>query len=120
MLKITIHDSASELKFGLEGRLSGLWVGELRQCWLTAASTTQGRTTVLDLREVDFVDPDGQSLLAEMGHAGVKMMAATPLIRALVDEISPGSGYSSVEGKPASRLHAIPRRRTSGRHPSTI
>ena len=66
MLKITLHDSAAELRIRLEGRLSGPWVEELRQCWRTAASTTAGRTTVLDLREVDFVCPDGQQLVSEM------------------------------------------------------
>ena len=66
MLKITLHDSAGELRFRLEGRLSGAWVGELRQCWLTALSTVRGRKTTLDLGEVDYVDADGQSLLAEM------------------------------------------------------
>jgi len=41
----------------LEGKLAGLWVGELQQCWQTAASTTHGRSTVVDLRDVDFVEP---------------------------------------------------------------
>ena len=66
MLKITLHDSSEELRFKLEGKLAGLWVGELQQCWRTASSTTQGRNTIVDLRDVDFVDPEGQSLLAEM------------------------------------------------------
>ena len=66
MLKITLHDSADEFRLCLEGKLSGPWVGELRQCWQTASSTTQGRRTVLDLREVDFVDAAGESLLCDM------------------------------------------------------
>jgi anti-anti-sigma regulatory factor len=69
MLKITLHDRAGELRLKLEGRLSGPWVNELEQCWKTASSTTQGRKTVLDLGEVDFVDPAGESLLAHMSSA---------------------------------------------------
>src|SRR6185436_4318344 len=76
MLKITLHDSVAELRIRLEGRLSGPWVGELRQCWRTASSTTEGRITVLDLGEVDFVCPDGQQLVAEMHAEGVRLMAA--------------------------------------------
>jgi hypothetical protein len=87
MLKITLHDSASELRFKLEGRLSGPWVGELRQCWQTAQSTTQDRRTVLDLGELDFVDPEGQTLLEDMHRQGVKLAAMTPFIRAIVEEI---------------------------------
>ena len=94
MLKITIHDSAGEFLLKIEGRLSGLWVQELEQCWRTAASTTQGRRTVLDLGEVDFVDPAGESLLARMHAEGVELVAVTPLIRSLLQEIcrSPACG----------------------------
>ncbi|HTS25479.1 MAG TPA: hypothetical protein VMH81_06375 [Bryobacteraceae bacterium] len=101
MLKITIHDSAPELRLRLEGRLCGPWVGELRQCWQTAASTLHGRMMVLDLREVDFVDAEGRSLMAEMRHDGVDLQASTPLIQALIDQISGDRGYGTVEGRPA-------------------
>jgi hypothetical protein len=101
MLKITMHDSASEFRLKLEGRLSGPWVGELRQCWRTATSTTEGRETVLDLREVDFVDPDGQHLVAEMNQGGVRVLAATPLIQAMVEEVCGGSA------KGLSRSHIV-------------
>lgn len=87
MLKITLHDSAREFRLKLEGRLSGLWVHELEQCWKTARSTTQDRKTVLDLGEVDFVDPAGESLLAHMHAEGVEFVAVTPLICAVLQEI---------------------------------
>ena len=87
MLKITLHDSAREFRLKLEGRLSGLWVHELEQCWNTASSTTHGRKTVLDLGEVDFVDPAGESLLARMHAEGAELVALTPLIRAVLQEI---------------------------------
>jgi hypothetical protein len=101
MLKITLHDSAGELRFRLEGRLSGAWVGELRQCWLTAKSTVHGRKTTLDLAEVDYVDADGQCLVAEMFRQGVTLKAVTPLIRELVQEIERSGRCDTVEGAPA-------------------
>ena len=64
MLKITLHDSADEFRLKLEGRLSGLWVRELEQCWQTATSTTQGRKTVLDLVKWISSIPRARSLLA--------------------------------------------------------
>lgn len=120
MLKITIHDSANELRFRLEGRLCGPWVTELRQCWQTAVSITGGRRTVLDLREVDFVDPDGQSLMADMCHQGVRLLAITPLIRSLIGEIPSTPGYGTVEEKPARPPDDFACPDTSGRDPRTL
>lgn len=120
MLKITIHDSAAEFRFHLEGRLSGPWVEELRQCWQTAASTTSGRTTILDLCEVDFIDPAGQRLLAEMHAHGVRLLAATPLIRAAVEEVCHRSDCGTVEGKLDRRADALPRHHTPGHHARTV
>ena len=101
MLKITLHDSADEFRLTLEGRLSGLWVRELAQCWQTASSTTQGRKTVLDLGEVDFVDPEGETLLAIMHREGVELLAVTPLIRGVLDEVCRGTACATV-GKAGS------------------
>jgi hypothetical protein len=120
MLKITILDSADELRFRLEGRLSGPWVAELRQCWQTAASITRGRRTLLDLREVDFVDPEGQSLMADMYRKGVGLVAVTPLIQSLVEEISRTPGCGTVEETPARRADALAFPDTSGHSPRTI
>ena len=107
MLKITLHDSARELRFKLEGKLTGLWVAELRQCWRTAASTTSGRRTVLDLDEVDFVCSEGQSLIAEMHTEGVRLMAATPVPRAVVEEIRRNARCVTVEEKPSQTSDVI-------------
>ena len=120
MLKITIHDSANELRFRLEGRLCGPWVQELRQCWQTAVSITEGRRTVLDLREVDFVDPEGQLLMAEMCQRGVRLLAVTPLIQSLIEEIPITPGYGTVEEKPARRSDDFASPDTSGRDPCTL
>jgi ABC-type transporter Mla MlaB component len=105
MLRITIHDSSRELRMKLEGKLSGPWVEELRQCWRTASSTTAGRATALDLGEVDFVDSGGQALLGEMYRQGVRFEAATPLIQVLVDEGVGCPACATVEEKPAGKPH---------------
>jgi hypothetical protein len=105
MLKITLLDRAQEMRFRLEGRLSGAWVGELGQSWRTASSTIRDRQAVVDLGEVDFVDSEGEALLTEMRRAGVRLHAATPLMRALVEEIEQaartGAPVSSVSGNSA-------------------
>jgi hypothetical protein len=115
MLKITLHDSAGELRFRLEGRLSGAWVAELRQCWLTAKSTVRSRRTTVDLREVDFVDSDGQVLLTEMHQGGVVLTAATPLIQEMVQEIE-RAHCGTVERVPAPSSDALVSTDPAARH----
>jgi ABC-type transporter Mla MlaB component len=107
MLKITLHDSANELRFRLEGRLCGAWVGELRQCWLTAQSTAHNRNTTVDLNEVDYVDSEGQSLLTEMFRHGASLKSATPLIRAVVQEIEGSGRCATVERAPGQRSDVL-------------
>ena len=99
MLKITLHDTALEFRLKLEGRLSGAWVRELEQCWRTASSTTEGRKTVVDLAEVDFIDPAGQNLLSRMHTEGVEMEAVTPLICSVLKEACRSAPCGSVERK---------------------
>lgn len=120
MLKITLHDSADEFRFRLEGKLSGAWVNELRQCWLTASSTTQGRRTVLDMREVDFVDDAAESLICDMTGAGVLVQVSSPFMQSVMDGISRGRGYGTVEETPPRSCNAVVSPHPSGRHSRAI
>ena len=104
MLKITIHDSAAECRFRLEGRLTGPWVTELEMSWQTAASTTSGRRTAADLREEEFVDDAGRALLERMHEAGVRLTADTPVMKDLLREIT---GHTpAAESRPGTKLRA--------------
>ena len=107
MLKITLLDSAEEFRFRLEGKLAGAWVGELRQCWLTASSITAGRRTVLDLDDVEYVDPAGETLLGDMSRAGTELRASTPFMREVAAQIAAAARYGRVEGKPATTANVL-------------
>lgn len=89
VLRVTLHDSPSEVRLHLEGRLAGPWVRELELCWQTARSTICGSKAVtVDLEDVDFVDSAGERLLAAMHERGAKFLAAGPLTKYLVREIT--------------------------------
>lgn len=102
MLRVTIHDSASEFRLHLEGRLAGPWVREVELCWQTALSTVRDRAVIVDLREIDFVDAAGEQLLATMHQRGAKLVAACPFMKHLISEIS---------GAPEEALQPAPVRR---------
>ncbi|HEY2018716.1 MAG TPA: hypothetical protein VGH38_34665, partial [Bryobacteraceae bacterium] len=83
--------------------------------------TTGGRSTVLDLRDVDFIDPEGQQLVSEMHSRGVQLLAATPLIQAMIEEISHTSRRGNgVEGKLAGRTDAVVLAHTPGQDPRPL
>src|SRR5262249_18697868 len=102
MLRITLHDTASELRLKLEGRLAGPWVGELEQCWRTASSTTGNRRTVVDLADVDFVDQPGEKVLSRMHAEGVELVGETPLICTMLRELCESVRCARVKGRAGS------------------
>lgn len=106
MLKITVHATGEELRFTLEGKLAGPWVPELRECWRQAASERPQRGAVVDLREVDFVDSEGQAALADLRRAGARFLASTPVIQAVVREICRSVPCATVEEKTGPRQNA--------------
>jgi len=72
-----IHDGAAEFRFELEGRLASGDVGELDQCWRTAASTIAGKALVVDLTLLSAIDDSGRQLLDRWREAGAEFIAGT-------------------------------------------
>ena len=88
MLRITIHDAPDQLGLKLEGKLAGVWVAELEDCWLQAASILSGRPLSVDLTAVDGVDAAGKYLLALMYKGGARFVAPGCVMSHLVQEIA--------------------------------
>lgn len=66
MLRITIFETPSEQKWVLQGRLIGPWAAELRSTWKRDHTRNNGRTCIVDLREVTFIDASGERVLTKM------------------------------------------------------
>ena len=88
MLRVTTHDDVSTLTLQVEGRLAGLWVRELEECWRTASAGRGARVVRVDLTGVTFVDATGLQLLAAMHTQGVEFVAAGCLMKAVVAEVT--------------------------------
>lgn len=87
MLKITTRQEMESITLVVEGRLTGTWVKELRDCWSHIPEHRQ-RGTVIDLTGVTFIDQFGQELLRHMWQEGAELKAAGCLNNCLVDQIT--------------------------------
>jgi ABC-type transporter Mla MlaB component len=88
LLRITVHDTPDQLGLKLEGKLAGVWVAELEDCWRAAAATLRGRALQVDLTGVEGVDAAGKYLLALMDRAGAHFIASGCLMSHLIREIT--------------------------------
>jgi anti-anti-sigma factor len=87
MLRISVDNGEASTAIELEGKLSGPEVNELAACWLAVLSADSGKSIVVDLKQVDFIDGAGKELLAEMHRRGAKLLAAGVETRAIVERI---------------------------------
>jgi len=75
MLKITNTGTATEQKWILCGQLSGPWVAELKSNWEKTRLESHGRSCLVDLTDVTFIDECGESVLRAMGTEGAEFVA---------------------------------------------
>jgi anti-anti-sigma regulatory factor len=87
MFRVTTQEDNSLVRLKLEGKLKGPWVQEMEQCW-RMASGARDKALVVDLTEVDHVDSAGKYLLALIHARGASFIAATPVMKELVYEIT--------------------------------
>jgi anti-anti-sigma regulatory factor len=87
MLRITIDENPESVTLRLEGKLIGLWVEEVEQCWRKVFATLGPRMVLVDLSAVDFVDRAGRLLLARMETAGFRIEGGGLMKEYLVERV---------------------------------
>jgi len=79
MLKISVADAAGEeVRFCLDGQISGLWVKLLQG--ICEAALKKGTRVNLEMRNVSFVDREGIVLLRGLTECQVEILNALPFI----------------------------------------
>jgi len=88
MLKISVIDSRTECRLVLEGKLIAPWVGELRTAWKTANEEMEGRTLVVELRNITFISKEGEKALSELMTAGAKFRCSGVLTKHMLKQFA--------------------------------
>jgi anti-anti-sigma regulatory factor len=96
MLRVTVEEKDDQIVFRVEGKLKGPWVTELERCWRSTTDHGPGKTFVVDLDDMDFVDDQGKALLRQMAEAGVELIASGLMMRPLVEKITAANGMNSM------------------------
>jgi len=87
MLRINFENGPLTTRLKLEGKLAHEWVGEAQTAWAELTATHRNRKMIVDLFDVSFVDEAGWQLLAEMHHAGARLVGSGPMISDLIEQI---------------------------------
>jgi hypothetical protein len=89
MLKISVNRTSDLVTLKLEGKLAGPWDSELERVWRSFLSSDNCGDLRLDLRNVDFVDKEGRTLLRQMHlQSGATFLADSPLTQYYAEEAS--------------------------------
>jgi hypothetical protein len=92
MLRISVTTTPSGATVALEGRLAGLWVGELARSWANVTAAREAPSVRVELDGVTFIDPGGKALLRTMHQEGAALVASGCMTRAILEEIQKGGG----------------------------
>jgi len=87
MMKIQVNELGDQLILEVEGRLAGVFVPELEQCWRTSLAIRPDRKVLVDLKDVTCVDRAGRSLLHLMHCEGVLFLRAGMAIQDILEQI---------------------------------
>ena len=87
MLKIVITETQTESRWILQGPLVGPWVIELRRCWKEKHTRESGKSCVVDLNDVTFIDKSGERLLRAMSKTGANLTSNGMYTKHLLEKL---------------------------------
>jgi hypothetical protein len=88
MFKISIIDTPRQRKLVLEGKLVTPWTVEVENAWRHAAEGLQGRSLVVDLRNLTLIGPDGENTLLSLMREGAEFSCDGVLTKHVVKQIA--------------------------------
>ena len=93
MLRITVVESSKlAVTLRVEGRITGLWVEELRTACNVHTFPDDVQVS-LELADISFADAAGIALLKELRNRGVGLIRTSPF---LAEQIKDGNSYLEI------------------------
>jgi hypothetical protein len=90
VLKISVIETKTELRWMLEGRLAGPWVMELRESWKSKQRSRKGRACIVDPHDVISVDQAGEELLRGLLKRGAQLAGTALYLGDLLQRLKTG------------------------------
>ena len=88
MLKISFIDSLSKRRLVLEGKLIAPWADELRAACDSAMADLDHRELVIDLRNITAISREGEDVLLEFMHEGIKFRSHDVFAKHVLKQLS--------------------------------
>jgi hypothetical protein len=95
MLRISVTEMHGTIVLDLEGRLAGPWISELERCWRDQQTQSAGKTVLVRLCAVTFIDDAGRELLKRMFEQDAKLEGAGCMVNAILAEIKGAQPHHS-------------------------
>jgi hypothetical protein len=88
MFKISIIDTPLQRKLVLEGKLVSPWTAEVEPAWRHAAEDLEGRSLIVDLRNLTLIGPDGENTLLNLMRNGAEFFCGGVLTKHLLKRLA--------------------------------
>ena len=92
MLRVITKRKGTTYRLEMHGMLGGPWVPVLEEHWRSIVEGHPSGKVEVVLSNVEFIDPDGERLIARMAGAGVKFVVSGCMNRYVVEKLKPHGG----------------------------
>lgn len=89
MLRVITDRQEDRYRLDLHGTLGGEWVPLVERHWRSIVRGLPSAKVTLVLSNVDFIDPQGERLLARMADSGVEFVVAGCMNQYVIDNLKP-------------------------------
>ncbi len=107
MLKISLIDSRTQRRLVLEGALIPPWIAELKIAWEKACAGAQGRSLVLDLKNVTQIGVSGEEVLSELMNQGARFSSGGVFTKHILRELTRRKAGGKKPGRAAAQTAAV-------------